>query len=262
MAGRNAGLSRPPGIAIESSMPGAELWITQIFNDYLAGLGNAILGIVGIKAQDRPWENFIVMQILVVAIIVVLAAILRARLSFDRPGKLQHIFELVYEFVAGQAEDQMGHSGMKYLGYFATIFVFILVSYLIGIIPGMEAPTMNPSVPAGCAIATFLYYNGVGLRSNGPLKYSAHFAGPVWWLAPLMIPIEIVSHLARPLSLTIRLYANMFAGEKLTMVFLSLTYFLIPAAFMGLHVFVALLQAYIFLLLTMIYVAGATAHEH
>lgn len=243
-------------------MPETELWITKIFNDHLAGLGNAFLGLVGMHSEARPWANFITMQILVAAIIIILAAVVRARLSFDRPGKLQHIFELIYEFVDGQAEDQMGHGGAKYMAYFATIFIFILVSNLIGIIPGFDAPTMYPSVPAGCAIATFLYYNGVGLRSNGPVKYAAHFAGPVWWLAPLMIPIEIVSHLARPLSLTIRLYANMFAGEKLTAVFISLTYFLIPAAFMGLHVFVALLQAYIFLLLTMIYVAGATAHEH
>ncbi|HEY1242759.1 MAG TPA: F0F1 ATP synthase subunit A [Bryobacteraceae bacterium] len=242
-------------------MPETELWFTKLFNDHLAGLGNALLSLVGMHAE-RPWANFITMQILVAAIIIILAAILRARLSFDRPGKLQHIFELIYEFVAGQADDQMGHGGAKYLAYFATIFIFILFANLIGIIPGFESPTQNPSVPAGCAIATFLYYNGVGLRSNGPVKYAAHFAGPVWWLAWLMIPIEIVSHLARPLSLTIRLYANMFAGEKLTMVFISLTYFLIPAAFMGLHVFVALLQAYIFLLLTMIYVAGAMAHDH
>lgn len=243
-------------------MPETELWITKIFNDHLAGLGNAFLSLVGMHAEARPWANFITMQILVAAIIIILAAVVRSRLSFDRPGKLQHTFELIYEFVDRQAEDQMGHGGAKYMAYFATIFIFILVSNLIGIIPGFDAPTMYPSVPAGCAIATFLYYNGVGLRSNGPVKYAAHFAGPVWWLAPLMIPIEIVSHLARPLSLTIRLYANMFAGEKLTAVFISLTYFLIPAAFMGLHVFVALLQAYIFLLLTMIYVAGATAHEH
>jgi F-type H+-transporting ATPase subunit a len=92
--------------------------------------------------------------------------------------------------------------------------------------------------------------------------YLAHFAGPMPLLAPIMIPIEIISHLARPLSLTIRLYANMFAGEMVTLTFLSLTYLVIPAVFMGLHVFVALLQAYIFMLLTMIYVGGAVAHEH
>lgn len=243
-------------------MQETELWLTKIFNDYLAGLGNWFLSLARMPYEARPWANFITMQVLVVAILILLFAILRGRLSFDRPGKLQHMFEWVYEFVHDQTEDQLGHGGAKYLGYFATIFLFVVSSNLIGIIPGFEAPTMNPSVPAGCAIATFLYYNLVGVGSNGILKYTVHFAGPVWWLAPLMIPIEIVSHLARPLSLTIRLYANMFAGEKLTMVFLSLTYFLVPAVFMGLHFFVALLQAYIFMLLTMIYVAGATAHDH
>src|SRR5207244_5746952 len=136
-------------------------------------------------------------------------------------------------------------------------------SNLIGVIPGFESPTMSSvSVPAGLAFAVFLYYNIAGLISLGPLKYLAHFAGPVPLIAPLMIPIEIVSHLARPLSLTTRLWANMFAGEQVTMVFLKLTFFLVPAVFLGLHVFVSFLQAYIFLLLSMMYVAGAVAHEH
>ena len=108
------------------------------------------------------------------------------------------------------------------------------------------------------------------MRENGAGKYLAHFAGPKvfdnWFantlLAILMIPIEIISHLARPMSLTIRLFANMFAGEKVTVVFLSLTYLFFPALFMGLHVFVGFLQAYIFALLTMVYVGGAVAHEH
>ena len=107
----------------------------------------------------------------------------------------------------------------------------------------------------------FLYYNWMGIRANGAGKYAAHFAGPSIYLAPLMIPIEIISHLARPLSLTIRLFANMFAGEKVPIVFLSLTYLIAPAVFMGLHVFVGFLQAYIFALLTMVYVGSAVAHE-
>jgi F-type H+-transporting ATPase subunit a len=117
-------------------------------------------------------------------------------------------------------------------------------------------------VPLGCAAATFIYYNLMGLQANGVGKYLAHFAGPMPLLAPLMVPIEIISHLARPLSLTIRLYANMYAGEQVTMAFMGLVPLIIPAAFMGLHVFVSLLQAYIFMLMTMMYVAGATAHEH
>jgi F-type H+-transporting ATPase subunit a len=239
-----------------------ELWLTRIFNDLLAGPANAAFRLVGLPTQGRPWANFVVMELLVAAFIVVLFAILRPRLSPDNPGKLQHTFELIYNFLRGESEEQVGHDGPHYLGYFGTIFIFILFMNLIGVIPGFESPTMSPAVPLGCAAATFLYYNMVGIKANGPGKYLAHFAGPMPLLAPLMVPIELISHLARPLSLTIRLFANMYAGEQVTLVFLSLTYFLVPAVFMGLHVFVSLLQAYIFMLLTMMYVAGAVAHDH
>ncbi len=127
----------------------------------------------------------------------------------------------------------MGHDGHHYVAFFGTIFIFILFSNLIGVIPGFESPTMVPSVPAGCAIATFFYYNIVGIQANGIVKYLAHFAGPMPLLAPLMIPIELVSHMARPLSLTIRLFANMYAGEQVTMVFLRLTFLLVPGGFHG-----------------------------
>ena len=143
--------------------------------------------------------------------------------------------------------------------FFGTIFIFILFLNLIGIIPGFESPTMTPAVPLAFAVAVFLYYNWMGLREHGVGKYLAHFAGPVWWLAPLMIPIEIISHFARPLSLTVRLFANMFAGERVVLTFLSLTYLVLPAVFMGLHVFVAFLQAFIFMLLAMIYVGTASS---
>jgi F-type H+-transporting ATPase subunit a len=239
-----------------------ELWITKLFNEYLASVGNSLTGIVGIAPAARPWANFVTMQIVVAAIIIVLFAMLRPRLSSHHPGKLQHTFELIYDFLREQSDEQVGHDGHKYVAYFGTIFIFILFSNLIGVIPGMEAPTMVPSVPAGCALATFFYYNIVGVQANGIVKYLAHFAGPMPLLAPLMIPIELVSHLARPLSLTIRLFANMYAGEQVTMVFLKLTFLFVPAVFMGLHVFVSFLQAYIFMLLTMMYVAGAVSHEH
>jgi F-type H+-transporting ATPase subunit a len=239
-----------------------ELWITKLLNEQIPGVGNTLTGIVGMPPQARPWANFVAMQLVVAAIIIVLFALLRPRLSADHPGKLQHTFELIYEFLREQAHEQVGHASRQYVPYFGTIFIFILFSNLIGVIPGMEAPTMVPSVPAGCAIATFFYYNIVGVQANGIAKYLAHFAGPMPLLAPLMIPIELVSHMARPLSLTIRLFANMYAGEQVTMVFLRLTLLLFPAIFMGLHIFVSILQAYIFMLLTMMYVAGAVSHEH
>jgi F-type H+-transporting ATPase subunit a len=238
-----------------------EIWLAKLFNDHLPGLGNVPLKLLGLPVERRPWEGFMVMQLLVALIIIVLFAVLRRRLSVDQPGKLQHTFELLEEFVRGQAEESVGHDGPRYLGFFGTLFIFILFCNLIGIIPGFESPTMIPPVPAGCALAVFCYYNLMGFREQGP-RYLAQFAGPMLVLAPLMILVELVSHMARPLSLTIRLYANMFAGERVTLVFLGLTYFAIPVLFMGLHIFVSVLQAYIFMLLAMMYVGGAVAHEH
>src|ERR1700733_4569962 len=239
-----------------------EVFLAKLFNDYLPGTGNAFLKLVGLPPEPRPWAAYIVMRLLVALIIILLVAYLRRRLSVDKPGKLQHIFELIEEFVRGQSEEMVGHDGPRYLGFFGTLFIFILFCNLIGIIPGFESPTIVPSVPAGLAIATFCYYNLMGIRAQGAGKYLAHFAGPMLVLAPLMVLIELVSHMARPLSLTVRLYANMYAGEQVTLVFLSLTYFAVPAVFMGLHVFVSFLQAYIFMLLAMMYVGAAVAHEH
>ncbi len=244
-------------------MPEHELWITKLFNDYLAAPANAILNIFGQTAHNpaRPWANFIAMEILVALIIMVMFALLRSRLSMDKPGKLQHVWEVIYDFLYGQTHEVIGHDGHKYLAFTGTLFIFVLFGNLIGIIPSFESPTMFPAVTVGCAMAAFFYYNIAGISVQGIKKYLAHFAGPVPLMAPLMIPIEIVSHLARPMSLTIRLYANMLAGEKVTLVFLGLTYLVMPAVFMGLHVFVSLLQAYVFAVLTMIYIGGAVAHE-
>ena len=240
-----------------------ELGLTALFNDYLAGPANALLGLFGIKAEhpDRPWENWIVMEILVVVLLMATVAILKSRLSADKPGTLQHIFEGIYGFVDNTIEEAGIHHGHQYLPYVGTILIFILSMNLIGMVPAFESPTMSPWVPAGLAIITFLYYNLQGFRAHG-LKYLAQLAGPVWWLAPLMIPIELVSHFVRPLSLTVRLYGNMFAGEQATEVFISLTKLVIPVALMVLHVFVAFVQSYVFMLLTIVYIQLATSHEH
>ncbi len=241
-----------------------ELWLTRLFNEYLTGPANALLGLFGVHANNpaRPWENWLVMELLVVVLMMVGVAVLRSSLSVDKPGKMQHLVEVVWAFLSEAARDAGLHHPAKYLPYFATLFFFILICNLIGIIPTFESPTMVPSVPAGCALATFAYYNFWGFREQGAGPYLKHFAGPMPVLAPLMVPIEIVSHLARPMSLTIRLFANMFAGEQVTVAFLKLTFLVAPALFMGLHVFVSFLQAYIFALLTMIYVSSAVSHDH
>jgi F-type H+-transporting ATPase subunit a len=240
-----------------------ELWFTKLFNDFAPGLGSSILNLVGVHAENpaRPWANFITMQILVFFLVVVVFAMLRPRLSMDKPGTFQHVFELIYEFLRDLAEDIIGHEGKHYLSFCGTLFLFILFGNLLGVVPTFESPTMFPYVPAGCAIAAFLYYNVMGFRANG-VSYVKHYMGPIPLLTPLMLPIEVISNLARPISLTIRLFANMYAGEMVTLVFMSLVPVAVPAVFMGLHVFVALLQAYIFTLLTMVYISGAVAHEH
>ncbi len=241
-----------------------DLWTTKLFNDFLATPANAVLNAIGRPAADaaHPWANWLTMEILVVVVIMALFGYLKSRLSADKPGKLQLTLEAIYQFVAGQAHDAVEHGSSQYVPFFGTLFIFILFMNLIGIIPGFESPTMTPAVPCALAVCVFLYYHAQGIREQGVGRYMVHFAGPMPILAPLMIPIELISHLARPLSLTVRLYANMFAGEKVTMTFLGLTYLLIPSVFMGLHVFVSFLQAFIFMLLAMIYVGGAVAHDH
>ncbi len=240
-----------------------ELALTALFNDHLAGPANAVLRMVGVTAEDpqRPWENWMVMELLVVALIMITVAILRSRLSADKPGALQHIFEIVYEFIDETIKQVGVHHGERFIYYVGTIFIFILSMNLIGLVPGLDSPTNYIYVTVGLAVPTFLYYNFVGLREFG-FGYLKQFMGPVAWLAPLMIPIEIISHFVRPLSLSVRLYGNMFAGEQVTGVFLRLTYVLIPVIFMLLHVFVALVQTYVFTLLTTIYLGGATSEEH
>jgi F-type H+-transporting ATPase subunit a len=131
----------------------------------------------------------------------------------------------------------------------------------LGLIPFFETPTGAPVVPLGCAVVTWIYYHVHGLRANGP-GYIKHFMGPVLWLSPLMFLIEVCSHLARMMSLTVRLYANMFVGDMVTLVFFSMIPVAVPVIFLGLHLFVSLIQTLIFVLLAMVYLGEATAMEH
>ena len=142
------------------------------------------------------------------------------------------------------------------------IFLFVLLNNLLGLIPGIVTPTSLPIIPLGIAVPTFIYYHYFGFKEQGFVGYMKHFAGPIWWIAWLLFPIEIISHFARIMSLTIRLYANMFASDLVTLVFFSLFPLAIPAVFLGLHAAVSLIQAYVFMLLAMIYLSQAVAHEH
>src|SRR5579864_3287517 len=240
-----------------------QLWFTEILNHLFAGPVTAMLHALKIepKHPSAPIPNSFAMELLVVAFLVILFLMLRSRLSVDSPGGLQHFFESVEGFIQAQSNEIIGHHSEGYTPFLATLLFFILFCNLIGVIPGFESPTALPVVPLGCAICAFVYYQTQGFKHAG-IAYLKHFAGPMPALAPLMVPIELISHLARVLSLTIRLYANMFAGDLVTLVFFSLVPIGVPIVFLGLHIGVSLLQTYIFILLTTVYLQGAVADEH
>jgi F-type H+-transporting ATPase subunit a len=240
-----------------------QLWLTALMNHWFATPANAVLGLLGLHAKypEAPISNAFAMEFLVFAVLILFFLMVRASLSVDRPGALQHIVEGAEGFVNNQSEEIIGHHSEGFTPFLMALGFFILLNNLIGLIPGFESPTASPSVTLGCAILAWLYYQAHGFRHHG-VSYLKHFAGPVWWLAPLMIPIEIISHLARVMSLTIRLFANMFAGDMVTLVFFSLVPIGVPVLFLGMHLGVSLLQTYIFVLMTTIYLAGAVAEEH
>jgi F-type H+-transporting ATPase subunit a len=240
-----------------------QLWITAFLNKHLAGVANAILNAFHLpsKYPQAPITNYVAMQLLVFVLLLLIFALVRTRLSVDNPKPLQQTFESIDSFVSTTAHEVIGHGYEHYTGYLATIGIFILSCNLIGLVPGLESPTAIPSVPLGLALVTWFYYHAYGIRHNG-FGYIKHFLGPVWWLAPLMLVIEIASHLARILSLTVRLFANMFAGDMVTLVFFSLVPIGIPVIFMLLHIGVSFIQTYIFVLLATVYIGEAVAHEH
>jgi len=240
-----------------------QLWITALLNKYFAGIANAILNLLHLPAADphAPISNYVAMQLLVFVLIVISFVIVRARLSVDNPGILQHLTEGLDAFVAKQGHEVIGHGYDRYTAYLTTLGIFILLCCLIGLIPGFESPTAVPSVPLGCALVTWFYYHYQGIRENG-FRYIKNFLGPEPFLAWLLFPIEVFSHLARILSLTVRLFANIFAGDMVTLVFLSLFPIAIPVVFLLLHIGVSFIQTYIFVLLATVYIGEAVAHEH
>jgi len=223
------------------------------------------------KHPATPISNPFAMELLVVLLLTIFFIAVRSRLSVERPGGLQHTMEAIHGFVGDMAEEVVGHHANKYVPYLVTLGMFILACNLIGVVPGMESPTGVPVVPLGCALLTWFYYHFQGVRTNGPVGYLKHFIGPQDKDMPLVMrlvlpillfPIEVFSHIARVMSLTIRLFANMFAGEMVTLVFFSLIPVVVPVVFDGLHIFVSLIQTYIFVLLACVYLGEATGQEH
>ncbi len=248
-----------------------QLTFTAFLNHLFGPTVTALLEALHVhpKHPATPITNSVAMEILVVLLLTILFIAVRVRLSVERPGALQHTMEGINGFIEGLAHEIIGHHYQKFVPYLTVLGLFILSCNLIGLVPGLESPTAVPIVPLGCALLTWFYYHFAGLRENG-VGYVKHFIGPqegmpliVRILLPVLIfPIEIFSHLARVLSLTVRLFANMFAGEMVTLVFFSLVPLGLPIVFEGMHVGVAFIQTYIFVLLACVYLGEAVAHEH
>ena len=240
------------------------LAITRLLNHLFGGAVAAILQALGVHPANpsAPITDTFALELLVACGLIAFFVIVRLSLSVEKPNPAQQIAEMIHEFTGGQADQIIGHGYERFQAFVTCIFLFVVINNLLGLIPGIITPTSQPYVPLGIALLTFLYYNFHGVREQGPIGYLKHFAGPLWWIAPLLFPIEIISHLARIMSLTIRLYANMLASDLVTLVFFSLVPVAIPAIFLGLHFAVSIIQAYVFMLLAMIYLTGAVSHEH
>ena len=239
--------------------------LTRLLNLYFAAPLVPFLMKLGIhfRHPEAPLrDNTLTLELIVMLFLLLFFVVARLRLSVEKPGTVQNIAEMINEFVSSQGDAIIGHGYEPHVPFATTVFLFIVLCNFGGLFPGLDTPTANPVVPLGVALLTFIYYNWNGVRAQGPIGYVKHFAGPIWWVAPLLFPIEIISHLARIMSLTIRLYANMFASDLLTLVFFSMVPLGLPVIFLGLHFGVAMIQAYVFMLLTLIYLSQAVAHDH
>jgi len=265
-------------------------WLTLLVNKYLGPYALALLDALHVHPHDRavPIPEFVVMGWVVVLMGIMFVLWLKPRLSVDRPGATQTVVEMLLSNPLGfgirDALDQnSGHHARKYLPLVGTISLFLLASNMLGIVPVFSTPTLHPSVPLACALITYLYFNYLGMKVHGVGGYLKHFAGPVWWIAWLIFPVELFSVTARILSLTMRLFANMFASELIYVKFLELlmafsayvahknvlvggVLYLLPASlpviFIALHMFVAVVQAYVFTVVPSIYIGLAVAEEH
>jgi F-type H+-transporting ATPase subunit a len=264
--------------------------ITRFVNDHLGQFALSLLSILHISPEDPklPIPQHVIMAFLVLVIVTILVSILKPRLSVERPGTIQQIAEMLITNpmrfgIRDILDEAVDHGGRAYIYVVGAISLFILLSNLFSLFPLFTAPTGHVSVPLACAAITFVYFNWQGIRHHGPWRYLKSFAGPLWWMAWLIFPVEIISTLARLLSLTVRLYANIFSSDLIYGLFLSLLTqaFLwgwekspaigvllgvfpavVPLIFIGLHLLVAGVQAFIFTVLPAVYLGMATAEEH
>jgi F-type H+-transporting ATPase subunit a len=183
------------------------------------------------------------------------------------PGPLQNFAEVVIEGFLGLLDQMIGRQGRQFLPLVGTAGLFILTSNLLANIPGFQPPTANWNTTIALAVTVFISYNYFGIRKHGLRNYLKHFCGPIWWLAPLMFPIEFIGHLARPVSLSIRLFGNIFGEESVVTILLGLSWLIMPyliwlGVMLPLSLFTAAVQTFVFIMLTMVYIAGAVEEGH
>jgi F-type H+-transporting ATPase subunit a len=242
------------------------LLIVDLFNAVLGPPVSAALGALGFHLDPaHPIPPYMVMILIIVAVLTVLCLFVRSRLSVENPGKLQILMEDGLKALVAMMEQWIGPKGPRYLPLVGTLFIFILFSNYLGLVPGFMAPTSSINVTLGCALTIWVYYHFQGFKEQGVVNYIKHFAlppGSPVWMAPLMFIIEIISHLSRVMSLSLRLFGNVFGEELVIAILFGLVPFIIPLPMMFLGLITGGLQAFIFVLLSIIYLQGAVAVEH
>jgi F-type H+-transporting ATPase subunit a len=215
--------------------------------------------LLGFEVPDH-----VIMALLVLLISCIVFPLVSRRISRDNPSGFQHFLELIVGGLKDLLEDVVGHgASKKYLYIIGGFASFIFVSNLFGLFFFLQPPTGNPNTTFGLGLVAFLYYNYQGVKTQGLLHYLKHFMGPIALLAPLFILIEVIGHLARVLSLGMRLFGNIFGEHTATGIFMGMLPFVLPWPMMGLGIFGAFLQTFVFIMMTMVYIGGAvTAEEH
>lgn len=214
-----------------------------------------------------PWlkSAFIPDHIAMAWLVIVflgLVSFLATRRLKDVPGPLQNLLEVTIEAFQNLLESIIGPEGRKYLTFIGTLGLFILTCNLLGLFPGLKSPTSNLNTTLALAIVAFFSYHYFGMRKQGVLTYLKHFAGPVWWLAPLMLIVEPISHVSRIASLSIRLFGNIFGEDTVILILFFLVPVVAPLPMMALAIFTSVVQTLVFVMLTTIYIAGAVIVEH
>ena len=205
--------------------------------------------------------DHLIMAFFVAAVLAGFALWFKSKVSVENPGKLQLLLETIVGALKDMLLDNVGTKGRPFLGLIGTLGLFILACNWIGLVPYFASPTVSLNFTLGCAIVAFLYYNFQGIVAQGAGSYFKHFLGPLPALAPLMLPIEIISHFSRVVSLSLRLFCNIFGEELIIAVLAFMVAWLVPVPMMLFGVFGGLLQAFVFIMLTMVYLGGAVASE-